>query len=263
MSDRSARSPEAGREAALASALTDLAATVLFPPTPRLSESVVAELLQPARGGWWPRPASIGRALVLGSAAAVLAVGVVGAIGIGLGAIRINFADGTPLPTPVGSVPNRGFGQPVTLDEAQAAVPFDIRLPDDPELGDPDGVFLAPVPAGGTVTLAWGDRPSFPADEDGIGLVITQFRADIGPETFEKLILEGTSVEKVMVNGQPGWWVEGGVHAFFYRDATGEIVDTTLRLVGSTLLWEEAGVAYRVEGAPGLEAAQEVAESLR
>ena len=47
-------------------------------------------------------------------------------------------------------------------------------------------VYLAPVPAGGTVTLAWGDRPSFPADEDGIGLVITQFRADIGPETFEK-----------------------------------------------------------------------------
>ena len=63
-----------------------------------------------------------------------------------------------------------------------------------------------------------------------------------------KLILEGTKVEKVTVNGQPGWWVEGGVHAFFYRDATGEVVDTTLRLVGSTLLWEEAGVAYRVEG---------------
>ena len=204
-------------------------------------------LLQPARGGWWPRPASIGRAVVLGSAAAVLAVGVVGAIGIGLGAIRINFADGSPLPTPVGSVPNRGFGQPVTLDEAEAAVPFDIRLPDDPELGDPDGVF-APVPAGGAVTLAWGDRP-FPADEDGIGLVITQFRADIGPETFEN-DPGGTKVENVTVNGQPGWWVEGGVHAFFYRDATGEIVDTTLRLVGSTLLWEEAGVAYRVEGAP-------------
>ena len=71
--------------------------------------------------------------MVLGSAAAVLAVGVVGAIGIGLGAIRINFADGSPLPTPVGSVPNRGSAQPVTPDEAEAAVPFSIRLPDDPD----------------------------------------------------------------------------------------------------------------------------------
>ncbi|RPH34325.1 MAG: hypothetical protein EHM90_05995 [Chloroflexi bacterium] len=257
------RSPEAAREVVLAAALTDLAAAVLFPPTPRLADSVVAELRQPARGGWWPRPASVGRALVLGSAAAVLAVGVVGAIGIGLGAIRINFADGTPLPTPVGSVPNRGFGQPITLDEAQVAVPFDIRLPDDPELGDPDEVYLSPVPAGGTVTLIWGDRPSFPANEEGIGLAITEFSADIGPETFEKMILEGTSVAKVTVNGTPGWWVEGGMHAFFYRDATGEIVDTTLRLVGSTLLWEEEGVVYRVEGAPSLGAAQEVAGSLR
>jgi hypothetical protein len=251
------------RDAALTAALNDLAAEVLFPPTPLLTEAVVAKLLEPAQGGWWPRPASLGRALVLGSAAAVLAVGVVGAIGIGLGAIQINFADGTPLPTPVGSVPNRGFGQPLSLNEAQTAVPFDIRLPDDPELGDPDVVYLAAFPSGGTVTLVWGDRPSFSADEEGIGLVVTQFRADIGPETFEKMILEGTKVESVPVNGQPGWWIEGGTHAFFYRDASGEIVDTTLRLVSSALIWDDGAVAFRVEGAPSLEAAQQVAASLR
>ena len=257
MSDR-----DAALNAALTVALDDLAAEVLFPPTPLLADAVVATLLEPARGGWWPRPASLARALVLGSAATVLVVGVVGAIGIGLGAIRINVAE-SPLPTPVGSVPNRGYGQPISLEEARSAVPFEVRLPGDPQLGDPDKVYLAPFPAGGTVTMVWGDRPSFPADDEGIGLVVTQFRADIGPETFEKMVLEGTSVESVTVDGGPGWWIEGGTHAFFYRDASGEIVDTTLRLVSSALIWDDGVVAFRVEGAPSLEAAQKVADSLR
>jgi hypothetical protein len=111
-------------------------------------------------------------------------------------------------------------------------------------------VFLADVPTGGTVTLVWGE------------LVVTQFSADIGPETFEKMVTAGTRVEPVSVNGQAGWWVEGGTHAFFYRDEDGKFVDTTLRLVTSALIWEEGGLALRVEGAPSLEAALRVAVSL-
>jgi hypothetical protein len=91
---------------------------------------------------------------------------------------------------------------------------------------------------------------------------VTEFAADIGPDTFEKMILEGTSVEPVTVNGRPGWWIEGGVHAFFYRDASGRMVDTTLRLVSSALIWEEDGLALRVEGAPDLAAAMRAAASL-
>ena len=49
---------------------------------------------------------------------------------------------------------------------------------------------------------------------------------------------------------------------FFYRDASGRIVDTTLRLVGSALIWDEDGVALRVEGAPDLASAMRVAASL-
>jgi hypothetical protein len=40
-------------------------------------------------------------------------------------------------------------------------------------------------------------------------------------------------------------------------------VDTTLRLVSSALIWDDEAVAFRVEGAPSLEAAQQVADSLR
>jgi hypothetical protein len=56
--------------------------------------------------------------------------------------------------------------------------------------------------------------------------------------------------------------VAGGTHFFFYRDPDGKIVETTIRLVGSALLWEEEGLVIRIEGAPNLEAAQKVAASL-
>jgi hypothetical protein len=258
MSDRFVRETDP----ALAAALSDLASAVEFPVTPVLSAAVAAEIQLPSRTGWGLALPSLGRSLVLGTAAALLVVGAAGAIGLGIGAIRINFAGDSPLPSPVGSVPDRGYGQPTTLAEAQDAVPFAIRVPADQVLGNPDAVYLAPVPAGGTVVLAWGDRPGYPADADGIGLVITEFAADIGPDTFEKMILDGTTVQPTTVNGLPGWWVEGGTHFFFYRDENGEIVETTIRLVGSALFWEEDGLVLRIEGAPNLAAAQKVAASL-
>lgn len=243
-------------------ALADLAAAVRFPPTPALAAGIGARLERQPAFGWWPWPAPMRRSVVLAVAGLLTLAGVAGAIGLGIGAIQIRFADGTPLPTPGGSVANRGFGEETTLAAAQADVAFTIRLPTDPALGSPDGVFVADFPEGGMVTLAWGERPGFPADDAGNGLVVTQFNADIGPEAFEKMVTEGTRVEAVPVDGRPGWWVEGGTHAFFYRDASGRQVNATLRLVTSALIWEEEGLALRVEGAPDLEAAVRVAESL-
>ena len=184
MSDRSGP----GMDQLLAAALDDLSTAIRFPARPAgrgggradpgsATLGVVVE--QPSS-----RPPPPGSRPCPRRCSALLVAGVAGAIGIGIGAIQIRFADGTPLPTPVASVLNRGFGEPTTLAAAEAHVPFDVRVPSDPALGDPDAVYLAAVPDGGTVTLVWGDRPGFPADEDGIGLVVTEFRADIGPETF-------------------------------------------------------------------------------
>ena len=113
------------------------------------------------------------------------------------------------------------------------------------------------------MTLLYGERSGFPTDPaSGIGLIVTQFRADIGPDVFEKLIEGGVRVMPARVHGEPAWWVAGGDHFFFYRDAQGHIVDSTLRLASPTLIWEEGGVTYRVEGAPSLAEAARVAESL-
>ena len=262
MSDLTSGPMSGQSDQALELALADLAAAVRFPPTPALAAGIGSQLERQPVLGWWPWPGSMRRSLVLAAAGLLVLAGVAGAIGLGIGAIQIRFADGTPLPTPGGSAANRGFGEETTLGAAQGQVAFTIRLPTDPALGAPDGVFLAEFPDGGTVTLAWGERSGFPADDAGNGLVITQFNAAIGPEAFEKMVTEGTRVEAVPVDGQPGWWVEGGTHAFFYRDATGQMVNTTLRLVTSALIWEDDGLALRVEGAPDLESALRVAASL-
>ena len=262
MSDRFATAADHTLEVGLA----DLSTAIRFPATPGLAPAVIAQIQVQPPPRWWaeilPGGRSLRRSLVLGGVAVIMVAGVAGAIGIGIGAIQIRFADGSPLPTPVASVPNRGFGQPTTLAAARAAVPFVVRVPADPALGEPAAVYLADVPEGGPVILAWGARSGYPAGADGLGVVITEFLADIGPDTFEKMILDGTRVQAVTVNGQPGWWVEGGFHAFFYRDANGRMVDTSLRLVGSALIWDEAGLALRVEGAPDLDAAMDVAASL-
>jgi hypothetical protein len=239
--------------------LAELGTAIAFPATPQLAAIVAEELRNPTRRIGLPRP--IARSVALALAATLLLVGIAAAIGIALGGLRLTFGP-PPSPLPSFSV-GPGLGHPVTLSEARASVAFTLRVPSLPELGEPDLIFLAEPPAGGAVTLLYGERPGFPASsKTSVSLVITQFRADIEPEIFEKLINSGVSVTATRVNGVPGWWIAGGDHFFFYRDANGQVVDTTLRLAGDTLIWEEGPVTHRVEGAPSLADALRVAESL-
>lgn len=241
--------------------LQELRTAVAFPPTPPLVDLVTDALGQPTpRRFGLGRPA--GRGLALALLATILLAGIAAAFGFGLGGLRLTFgpASFSPLPT---FVVSPGLGHPTSLSDARSEVGFTLRVPSLGELGQPDAIYLAKPPAGGAVTLLYGDRSGFPVDPaTGIGLIVTQFRADIGPDIFEKLISSGVSVTSSTVNGNAAWWIAGGEHPFFYRDADGRVVDTTLRLAGPTLIWEERGVTHRVEGAPTLAKAILVAQSL-
>lgn len=240
--------------------LAALAPEIAFPATPALAESVAGKLLRSPRRFAWRRPMARGAALAL--AATVLLVGVAAAVGIALGGLRLVFGPASFSPGP-SLVVRPGLGDATTLAGARGQISFDLRLPQLAGLGEPNLVYLADPPTGGAVTLLYGQRAEFPADDEtGIGLIVTQFRADIGPEIFEKLIDGGVTVTQARVHGLRAWWVAGGEHFFFYRDAAGLIVDSTLRLAGETLIWEEGGVTHRVEGAPTLADAVRVAESL-
>lgn len=243
--------------------LSQLAAEIAIPSTPPLAAAVAAAL--PQRRAPWRIGLRLSRGLVLAIIAMLLLVGIAAALGIAIGGIRFVTGSGTPPPLPPGVAADRGLGRLVTLDEARSALGFEIRLPANTALAEPDHFYLsALLPAGGRVALVYGDRPGFPADpKSGIGVLITEFRAVIGPDSFEKLIQTGVRVDEVTVNGKTGYWVAGGNHYYFYRNADGKVVDDTLRLVGDTLIWAEDGLTLRIEGAPSLAAAQELAAALR
>jgi len=239
--------------------LADLGAAIAFPATPPLAAAVAERLRRPAA----PRRWSFGRSLAIALAATLLLAGIAAAFGIVVGGLRLTFGPASFSPGPSFRV-GPGLGVATTLADARAAAGFTVRVPTLSALGEPDSVYLFEPPSGGVVTLLYGSRPGIPSDpETGIGLIITQFRGDIGPEVFEKMINSGVTLDATRVNGLPGWWVAGGEHFFFFRDANGKVVESTLRSAGPTLIWEEDGVTTRVEGAGSLAEALRVAASLR
>ena len=185
---------------------------------------------------------------------------------IGIGGVRIEQVAPRDLPTPVmgGTF---DFGERVSLEEARSRVGFDVLMPTMSELGAPDEVYLSPRrPIGGLVALVYGARPGFEPDpETDVSVLITQFQAGLETrgEFFKKLGGPTTTIRPVEVNGNEGYWLSGGAHSFFYRDADGNLVQESLRLVANVLLWEQGGLTLRVETSGSLRSAQAVATSLR
>jgi hypothetical protein len=198
----------------------------------------------------------------MGMLTAALLVGTVGGIGFALGGLQIIFSDrapGTPLAPEV--VLQRGFGDPVSVDEARSALGGTLLVPSDPALGRPDHVFFQKKTR--AATLAWGSRDGLPADrKTGLSVVVTEFSGDIGPSTFIKVIDEGALIQRTAIGTTSAFWIEGGQHFFFFQDADGKPLETTLRLVGNTLIWERDGLTLRIEGAPSLEVALRIAASM-
>jgi hypothetical protein len=159
------------------------------------------------------------------------------------------------------------LGERVTLVEAQARVGFPVLVP--ASLGAPDEVYVGAQPPGGQVALVYHPRPDLPAggpaEPAGAGLLLTQFRGDLNVD--RGLIAKGlgpdTTIETVAVEGGAGLWIAGRPHSFFYRDASGQVRDETVRLAGNTLLWERDRLTLRLEGAATRDDALRIAIALR
>jgi len=159
---------------------------------------------------------------------------------------------------PVGSLPEalegRGgaspepFGGRISLEDARRRAEFTLLLAQNP----PDRVYFSDGIPGGRVSLLYGD------------VLLTQFRGDImGGNVAGKGLAPATRMELVTVNGGPGVWLEGAPHTFFFRDATGNMRPDTIRLAGNVLLWEQNGLAVRLEGVSTKEQALRLANTVR
>lgn len=142
-----------------------------------------------------------------------------------------------------------GLAGETSLEDAQASLPFSIRLPEYPaDLGAPDRVFLQEE--AGMVILVWTDRDN----PDDVRLSLHEF----GPEGFIVSKYEPHVIQETQVNGNYAVWTRGP-HMLQMTDGEYEF----RRLVeGNTLIWEKGGLTYRLETDLTLEEALEVAESL-
>ena|SRR5205809_3378637 len=155
-------------------------------------------------------------------------------------------------------------GERVSLDEARRRVHFTVRQPATPELGSPDAVVLDTTGAAERVTLVYGARAGFPPTQlQGVSALLVEFRGSVDATFFGKSIGPGTTLEEVTVNGGRGFWLAGAPHFFFYRDASGAILQETLRLAGNTLIWEQDGVTFRLEAEISRDQALRIASTVR
>jgi hypothetical protein len=271
------------RELDLDRALTDLAASLEFPPTPDLAAAVSARLGEapatrprprPRRWSWswpvgWRRLAVAGLAAVLLAAVVLVASpGTREAVARRLGLRGIGVELGGPPPPTVTTVPGArldlGLGERVGLEEARRRVGFPVLVPGAGGLERPDATFVSEAdPAGGRVDLVWGARPGLPASAfTDAGLLITQFQGEPTPEFIKKVAGAGL-VEFVEVGGEPGYWFSGEPHFFTYRDAAGNFREEQTRLAGNTLIWQRGALTLRLEGELSKEEAIRIAESMR
>jgi hypothetical protein len=237
-------------------ALVDLGRHLSYPPAPDLAPEVAARLSEGAA----VRPLPVRRfpvRRVVSLVAALLLLVLVGAMAVspslraavleflGIPGVQIELEPKTPTPE-VSTPPEAKFGRPVSLAEAEGELGFEVLLPGG--LERPDDVYLSGVGERASVTVAYRPRPGLPeAEETGVGLLLTEFRASTDRDLIRKLAVEGVTVESVVVRGELGFWVEGP-HPILLLGPGDQVIEDSARLSGNSLVWTRDGLTLRIEG---------------
>lgn len=177
---------------------------------------------------------------------------------LGVAGIEITRTDETPHADSV----RLDLGERVSLEHATGRLPFPLSLPALAEMGPPDGIHLEegqPL----VVHAVWDAGPALPAVErTGMGLLLTQFESPADQTVFSKALSERTSVELTAVGDAPAQWIEGAPHQLTYQTVDGSRTRDVSRLAANVLIWERAGVTYRLETALDLESSLRIAETI-
>jgi hypothetical protein len=136
-------------------------------------------------------------------------------------------------------------GERISLREARARMNGALLLPRTPELGKPDEVYAGGTSRKKDVMLVFRDGLA-PLGDTGISLVLTEAPGDIGPAYLGGKTTFRPELERVSVDGGPGYWGAAG-H----------------RLPGHVLLWEQGDLALRLEADVRKDQAIHIAESVR
>ena len=249
-------------------ALTDLADHLDYPTGEHAAEALRRRLTAPDPGR--PvRPAPVAPAPASRRGRGARARGNVGVVAIaparhavadwlGIGAVEIRRSD-RPLPTPAPKHPvpgatgaARDANAAARLVAARKVVQFPIATPTIASAGALSRVDVDHRVPGGLVALTYARFTVVEIATDPIATM---------PPVYKLRRRRGRS-RHVTVNGQPGVWIPS-IHEIGYSDRTGGFRTDTVRRSGPVLLWQRAGVTYRIEGLRTLAAAQRVASTMR
>lgn len=211
---------------------------IAFPAEPELTARVL-ERLEPRRRRLWLVPvltviAAVGALLAIPQTrAAILDF-------LRIGGEEIRRVETQP------RAPERPLqlGREVSLEEARDAVDYPLLLP----AAQADAYLDRSVPR--MVNLRWGRY------------VLSQWPGEQLP-FVQKQAGPRSRIVNVLVGDDPGAWITGARHEVVYRNAQGEVLHETRRLVGNVLIWERDGITYRLEGARTRAEALGIARNLR
>lgn len=215
-----------------------------LPPVPNLIPEVRARIERPARPRFRLALAIVGATLVA-TLAALLAIPQTRAAilrFLRIGGERIERVETQPT-APAG--PRTPLGRRVTLDQARAAIEFELGVPDDYR-----AVYLDRSIPGGMVTFVLAPRVVV---SEWPGTQLPYVQKQVGPRT---------RVEQVEVDGAPGVWLTAAPHVVIFRSPDGETRFRERRLAGNVLVWERDGVTFRLEGMRTKRGALELARNL-
>ena len=273
---RLAARDDAGLEAMLRASAASIAWPTASPSgAPDVATRVRVRLVaapRPAARRPWATWRPVRRGLVLALIALLALAAIAGAVGLGLPGLQLILSEPpaspppsvapsrTPPPGPLGS--SLRLGDNMTLEQAEALTGIEAQLPSDPAIGPPDEVYVDRS-RGNQVAFVWAASETLPETrEPGIGLILMRFEGKLDDGYRQKLIGEGVTVERVTVDGQPGFWVSGDAHFFFYIHEGRGHIDDGRRWVGDALAWTDGDTTYRIESALGRDATIDLAESL-
>jgi len=205
------------------------AAERVAPPVdPDLAASVLARVEQPSpiRRRWVALAAVVVTALVgLGLSPQVRAFA---AELLALAGIEVTSEEPDAPRTPAEPLPETRESD---LEQAADAATFPLAVP--ARLGGPPALSVSD--GGRVVTMRWRDGR----------VVLDQFDGRFGP-VFSKQVGDRDPVPVAIGDGEGFWFPVP--HDLLYVDRDGDVVSATARLSGRTLVWEDAGVSYRLEG---------------
>ena len=269
----------------LGAALADLGTHIAYPAMPELRAQVLAGISGPRTIPWWRQLASprYGLAPALITVALVLVAVLVFSPEARATATDILRLRGVeifrgPVPTPSLSPsrspgvvvpptasPGLDLGILVGLDEARARAGYPLLVPTDALLGVADEVYIRALAGSNQISFLYKVRPGIPPSADaGVSALVSEFSGSVDEQFFGKVLDRNTTLEHVTIDGQPGFWIQGQPHFFFYNaGVAGQVQQETLRLAGNTLIWQRNGLLLRLEAQVDRATALRIAASFR